>query len=1224
MRKKQCKIDLIKSILKQRILILDGAMGTMIQKYDLEEKDFRGEKLKNHSSSLKGNNDLLSITQPEVIKEIHKGYLEAGSDIIETNTLNSSSISQSEYGTEKHVYEINYESARILKELCEEFTRKNPTKPRFVAGSIGPTTKTASLSPDVSDPGYRAITFEELVDSYYEQVDGLMTGGSDLILIETIFDTLNAKAAIFAVEKYSDEKNIDIPVMISGTVSDKAGRTLSGQTVEAFLNSVSHINLLSIGLNCSFGAEDLFPHLEELANKSPFFISIYPNAGLPNEFGNYDETAEKMAASMKPYLDNNLINIIGGCCGTTTEHIKKLADISAKYKPREIPEIERLTRFSGLEALTLSKESNFINVGERTNVAGSRKFARLIREESFEEALSVARNQVEAGAQIIDINMDDAMLDAEVSMVKFLNLVAAEPDIAKVPVMIDSSDWNVIEKSLQCIQGKGIVNSISLKEGKEVFIERAKTIKRYGAALIVMAFDEKGQAADYQRKIEICERAYNILTKEVNYPPEDIIFDPNILSIATGISEHDNYALDYINATKWIKENLPYAKVSGGVSNLSFSFRGNNTVREAMHSAFLFHAVKAGMDMGIVNAGMLQVYDDIPAELLTLVEDCILNRRNDATERLIKYAESIINVDKQADKRDEWRNSEVEERIKYALVKGITDYIEDDVEEARNNFDQAFEIIEKPLMDGMNHVGELFGSGKMFLPQVVKSARVMKKAVARLLPYIEEEKKVTGVKSSAGKILLATVKGDVHDIGKNIVGVILNCNNYEVIDLGVMVPADRILEVAIEQNVDIIGLSGLITPSLGEMVHVAREMKRKNMKLPLVIGGATTSKIHTAVKIEPEFDEPVIYVKDASRAPGVLNTLLSENTKDEFANSVKEEYSQLRNTYLEGKIEKKLVKFSEANNNSLKIEWQNSELSTPNFIGVKSFDNYSLKEISKYIDWTFFFHAWRLGGKYPDILNDPAKGEEATKLFNTAQSILKKITDENMLEAKGVFGIFPANSKGNLVEVWTSENKSPKNFYFLRNQEEKKNQLANLCLADFIAPAETGKKDHIGFFAVTAGLGIEKWIKKYEDEGDDYSSIMLKVLADRLAEAFAELLHERLRKEFWGYSKNENLKLPELLKSKYQGIRPAPGYPACPDHSEKQKIFELLEVEKLTGIKLTENFSMYPTASVSGYYFSHPSSQYFNVGKIAPDQLKEYSKIKQLSEEDVKKFCGIL
>ncbi len=1215
----------IKKILAERILILDGAMGTMIQKYELSEEDFRGEKFKDHPSSLKGNNDLLSITQPEVIKEIHKGFLDAGSDIIETNTLNSSSISQSEYGTEKHVYEINYESAKILKEICDEYTKEDPSKPRFVAGSIGPTTKTTSLSPNVSDPGYRAITFNQLVDSYYKQVDGLMKGGSDLILIETIFDTLNAKAALFAIEKYAEDKKLDIPIMVSGTISDKAGRTLSGQTVEAFLNSVSHINLLSIGLNCSFGAEGLYPHLRELASKAPFYISVYPNAGLPNEFGDYDETAERMAVSMKPFLENNLVNIIGGCCGTTPEHIKKISKLAEQNSPRIIPEIEKHTRLSGLEALTLSKETNFINVGERTNVAGSKKFARLIREESFEEALSIAQGQVEAGAQIIDINMDDAMLDAEASMVKFINLVAAEPDIAKVPVMIDSSDWNVIEKALQCLQGKGIVNSISLKEGKDIFIQRAKTIKRYGAAVIIMAFDEKGQAANYKRKIEICQRAYNILTQEVNYPPEDIIFDPNILSIATGIAEHDNYALDYINAIRWIKENLPHAKISGGVSNLSFSFRGNNTVREAMHSAFLYHAIKAGMDMGIVNAGMLQVYDEIPDELLLLVEDSILNRRKDATERLIAYAENIKqDAEEQTMKKDQWRENQVDERIKYALVKGISDYIEDDVEEARKNYDQAFEIVEKPLMAGMNHVGELFGEGKMFLPQVVKSARVMKKAVAKLLPYIEEEKKITGVNSTAGKILLATVKGDVHDIGKNIVGVILNCNNYEVIDLGVMVPAEKILEVAVEQEVDIIGLSGLITPSLGEMVHVAREMKRKNMKLPLIIGGATTSKIHTAVKIEPEFDEPVIYVKDASRAPGVLNSLLSENTKGKFITSVKEEYSELRNKYLEGKIEKKLIKYSQANDNRLNINWQSTEIQTPKIIGLKSFENYSLKEISKYIDWTFFFHAWRLGGKYPAILSDPNKGEEATKLFNTAQEFLKKIFDKKMLEAKAVFGIFPANSKNNSVEVYYSENKSPKIFYFLRNQEEKKDKLKNLCLSDFIAPTESGIKDYIGFFAVTAGIGIEKWIKKYEEEGDDYSSIMLKVLADRLAEAFAELLHEKVRKEYWAYTKNENLKLLELLKSKYQGIRPAPGYPACPDHSEKQKIFELLEVEKRTDIELTENYSMYPTASVCGYYFAHPQSQYFNVGKIAPDQITAYSELKQLSEEDIKKFCGIL
>ncbi|MFC2118737.1 methionine synthase [Bacteroidota bacterium] len=1191
----------INKILEQKILIIDGAMGTMIQKHHLKEEDFRGNRFKNHDSPLKGNNDLLSITRPEIIKQIHKEYLDAGADIIETNTLNSTSISQSEYNLANMVYEINYESARIVKKLCEEYTHKNPEKPRFAAGSIGPTNKTASMSPDVSDPGYRAITFNELVTAYYEQLRGLVDGGSDLILIETIFDTLNAKASLFAIEKYFEENNFRLPVMISGTVSDKAGRTLSGQTVEAFLNSVSHVDLLSIGLNCSFGAEDLYPHLQELSNKSPFFVSVYPNAGLPNEFGNYDETADKMADSLKRFFENKLINIVGGCCGTTPEHIRKIANLAQEYSPRKIPKIEKQTRLSGLEALTVSKESNFINIGERTNVAGSRKFARLIREENYEEALSVARNQVEGGAQIIDINMDDAMLDTEKSMVKFINLVAAEPDIARLPIMIDSSDWTVIEKSLQCLQGKGIVNSISLKEGEKVFKERAGIIKNYGAAVVIMAFDEKGQAVDFKRKTEICERAYNILTQEVKFHPENIIFDPNILSIATGIPEHDNYALDFINTTRWIKTNLPYSKVSGGISNLSFSFRGNNVVREAMHSAFLYHAIAAGMDMAIVNAGMLQVYDEIPADLLTLVEDCILNRRKDATERLISFAEKIQNNHKEDVKIDEWRNLDINERIKHALIKGISEYIEQDVEEARNFYKQAFEIIEKPLMDGMNHVGKLFGTGKMFLPQVVKSARVMKKAVSVLLPYIEEEKKSSGANSSAGKVLLATVKGDVHDIGKNIVNVILNCNNYEVIDLGVMVSSEEILEKAEKNNVDVIGLSGLITPSLEEMVHIASEMTRKKMKQALILGGATTSKIHTAVKIAPESEIPVIHINDASLAPGVLNNLFSESNKDDYINSLKIEYQNIRKKHKTGQENLELLKLQEANNNKLQLNWKQSDIFTPSFTGIKTFKEYSIKDISKYINWTLFFHAWKIKGIYPKILKDAVKGKEATKLFKDAQTILKQIIEKKMLRANGILGIYKANSINNSVEVFSEKDKLINSFHFLRNQEKKEKGLPNLCLSDFIAPKESGINDYIGFFSVTTGLGIEKWIAEYEDKGDDYNSIMLKILADRLAEAFAELLHE-----------------------KYQGIRPTPGYPACPDHSEKQKIFDLLKVSENTGISLTENFAMNPAASVCGYYFFNPEARYFRVGKISNDQLKLYSEKKNISAEEIKKFAGMI
>ncbi|MEN8120783.1 MAG: methionine synthase [Bacteroidota bacterium] len=1214
--------------IKKRVLVLDGAMGTMIQDYKLTEEDFRAESFKNHPVDLKGNNDLLSIVRPDVIKAIHKEYLKAGADIIETNTFNATSISLADYQMENLAYEINLESAKIAQEAASEFTKQNPEKPRYVAGSMGPTNKTASMSPDVNDPGFRAVSFDDLFNAYSEQVNGLLDGGADILLVETIFDTLNAKAALFAIDSILEERNIDeFPVMVSGTIADKSGRTLSGQTLGAFLNSVSHIKLLTIGLNCAFGAKDLRPYVEELSEKSSFYISAHPNAGLPNELGEYDETPEKMGVQIKDYLDNSLVNIIGGCCGTTPGHIHEIAKLAQRAEKHVKIEKNPLTQLSGLEALSVNKQSNFINIGERTNVAGSRKFARLIKEEKYEEALSVARQQVEAGAQIIDVNLDDAMLDAEKEMHRFLNLLMSEPDIARVPVMIDSSKWTVIETGLKCLQGKAIVNSISLKEGEEQFIEHAKKIKRFGAATVVMAFDEKGQATTYGRRIEICERAYKILTEKVKFPPQDIIFDPNILTVATGIEEHNNFAVDFINTTKWIKKNLPHAKVSGGISNLSFSFRGNNVIREAMHSVFLFHAIKAGLDMGIVNAGMLQIYDEIPENLLILVEDVVLNRKNEATEKLIEYAANVQQDGKLEKVIDKWRDKPVEERLKHSLIKGLTDHIEEDVEEARKNFSQALEVIEGPLMAGMNVVGDLFGDGKMFLPQVVKSARVMKKAVAILLPYIEQEKQQSGSKStSAGKVLLATVKGDVHDIGKNIVGVVLQCNNFEIIDLGVMVTAEKILEVAENENVDLIGLSGLITPSLEEMVHVAKEMKRRGMNIPLLVGGATTSKLHTAVKIEPEYDGSIVHVIDASKSVGVTSQLLSKTEKQSFIDKTKDEYSQIREKYQES--QKKLVTFEFAKSKKISINWDQEAIQKPQFTGTKVFEDYSLSEISKYIDWSFFFHAWEIKGRYPAILDHPEKGKEAKKLFADGQEMLQKIIDDKMLKANAVIGFYPANSIGESIELYKNEDKTEQlaTFHHLRQQTEKDNNSAYeyyLSLADYIAPKESKVNDYLGGFAVTTGTGLEKWVKKYETENDDYNAIMIKIIADRLAEAFAELMHQRVRKEFWAYADDEDLSIDELIKGKYKGIRPAIGYPACPEHSEKQVLFDLMDVENKTGISLTESYAMYPAASVSGFYFANPQSRYSNLGKIDNEQLEDYAKRKEISIELARKYLSV-
>ncbi len=1209
----------IYKVLENRVLVLDGAMGTMIQRYKLSDADYRGTRFASHLIDLKGCNDLLSLTKPEVIREIHEAYLEAGADIIETNTFNATSVSMADYQLESIVYEMNVASAKIAVAEASKFTALNPSKPRFVAGAVGPTSKTASMSPDVNDPGFRAVSYDQLKDAYNEQVRGLIDGGVDLLLVETIFDTLNAKAALYAINEVLSKRDLRMPVMVSGTITDLSGRTLSGQTVEAFLNSVSHIDLLSVGFNCSLGAEQLNPFIEELSRKAPFYISAYPNAGLPNQFGEYDESPLQMAAHIKPILQNKSVNIIGGCCGTTPEHIRELCLIAEQSVPRHIPAVDKHLRLSGLEPLLVFADSNFINIGERTNVSGSKKFARLIREEKYDEALSVAREQVEAGAQVLDVNMDDAMLDAKREMTRFLHMLMSEPEIARVPIMIDSSKWEVIEAGLKCLQGKAIVNSISMKEGEDAFRDHARKIRNYGAAMVVMAFDELGQASTFERRIEICRRAYNILVNEIGVPPEDIIFDPNILAIATGIEEHNNYAVDFIETIKWIKKNLPYVRVSGGISNLSFSFRGNDTLREAMHSAFLYHAIKAGMDMGIVNAGNLPVYDDIPADLLELIEDVLFNRRPDSTERLIDYASKMKTTEKTEAAAKAWRGLPVNERLTYALVHGLDADVATDVEEARPHFAKALEVIEGPLMAGMNVVGDLFGAGKMFLPQVVKSARVMKKAVAVLLPYIEAEK-IVGENNKAGKILMATVKGDVHDIGKNIVGVVLGCNNYEVIDLGVMVHAEKILDAAIKENVDIIGLSGLITPSLEEMAFVASEMERRGFTVPLLIGGATTSEMHTAVKIAPEYHNPVIHVRDASRATGVVAALLSADGKKPFIDSVTEKYSALRHKHESTRAGVTYVNLQQARANKFKTDWSDFVPVKPSFIGVKHIDNYPLEEISKYIDWTFFFHAWKINGKYPAIFEDPLKGIEARKLFDEAQLLLKEIIEKKMVQANGVFGFFPTNAIGDSIEL-TNEDWKTTMLHFLRNEEAKEGGIPNLSLADFIAPAEAGYTDYIGLFAVTAGLGIEKWVKYYEDQNDDYNAIMVKILADRLAEAFAELLHDKVRKEYWGYAKDESLTIEQIIHEGYSGIRPAPGYPACPEHSEKGTIFGLLDAEK-TGISLTENFAMYPAAAVSGYYFANSAAQYFAISRISKEQVEDYAFRKKLTVKEVEKLLA--
>ncbi|MFM2377301.1 MAG: hypothetical protein RLZZ165_2398 [Bacteroidota bacterium] len=1218
-------LDTLRSLLNDRILVIDGAMGTMIQRHKFGETEYRGERFKDFPHFVQGNSDLLVLTQPEAILDIHRQYLVAGADIVETNTFTSTSIAQADYKMEHLVHEMNVAAARLARQVCDEFTAKDPSKPRFVAGSIGPTNRTASLSPDVNDPGFRAVSFDELVEAYLEQIDGLVVGGCDLLLIETVFDTLNAKAAIYAVDKYMDDKGLAMPVMISGTITDQSGRTLSGQTTEAFWISVSHCkNLLSVGLNCALGATQMRPFIQEMARVANVPVSAHPNAGLPNAFGEYDESPDAMGKVIWDFLRCGFLNIVGGCCGTTPDHIREIAKVAANFKPRVIPTPEPYLRLSGLEPLVVRPDTNFINVGERTNVTGSRKFAKLIKEESYDEAVSIAVDQVQGGAQIIDINFDEGMLDSEAAMRKFVNLISAEPDIAKLPFMIDSSKWTVIEQGLKCLQGKGVVNSISLKEGEEAFIRQAKEVLRYGAAVIVMAFDEKGQADSYERRIGICERAYRILVDRVGFAPQDIIFDPNILTIGTGIEEHNNYAIDFIKATEWIKQNLPHAKVSGGVSNLSFSFRGNDHVREAIHSVFLYHAIRKGMDMGIVNAGMIEVYSAIDPTLLDMVEDLIFNRRDDATERLIDFANSVKGAEKKSEEEQEWRKGTVEERLKHALVKGIVEFVVEDTEEARQKFEYPLEVIEGPLMDGMNVVGDLFGAGKMFLPQVVKSARVMKKAVAHLVPYIEAEKLRSGHQGPKGRVLMATVKGDVHDIGKNIVGVVLGCNNFEVIDLGVMVPCNVILDKAVEVGADVIGLSGLITPSLDEMVFVASEMQRRGMQQPLLIGGATTSRVHTAVRIAPQYAGGVVHVLDASRAVPVVQNLVSNENRQNALAQFAQEYEFVREEHAKRRNDKRYLPYDIAAINGENIDWTGYQIPAPNKPGITVLKDFPVSELIDYIDWTPFFQTWELHGKFPAILTDPVVGNEANKLYNDAAALLIDIVQNRSLQANAVVGLFPAQRSGsddvNVYAPGTDELITQ--FHFLRQQNQKAAGTCNLSLADYIAPEDSGKIDYIGGFAVTAGIGLDKLVAQYESDFDDYNSILAKALADRLAEAFAECLHQKVRKELWGYAADEKLDHEALIREKYQGIRPAPGYPACPDHTEKRLLFDLLKVEENTGITLTENMAMWPASSVSGFYFSHPSTRYFGLGKIGEDQVANYAERKGMTKAEVERWLA--
>ncbi|MGC0984209.1 methionine synthase [Pantoea agglomerans] len=1216
------KIDALKQQLAQRIMVLDGGMGTMIQSYKLEEEDYRGSRFADWPCDLKGNNDLLVLSKPAVIREIHDAYLAAGADILETNTFNATSIAMADYQMESLSAEINFEAARLARACADAWTAKTPDRPRYVAGVLGPTNRTCSISPDVNDPAYRNVTFNQLVEAYRESTRALVEGGSDIIMIETVFDTLNAKAAVYAVQTEMEALGVALPLMISGTITDASGRTLSGQTTEAFYNSLRHAEPLSFGLNCALGPDELRQYVAELSRIAEGYVTAHPNAGLPNAFGEYDLDAEVMAQQIGEWATAGFLNIIGGCCGTTPQHIAAMVAAVEGVAPRQLPTIPVACRLSGLEPLNITAESLFVNVGERTNVTGSAKFKRLIKEEKYNEALEVALQQVQSGAQIIDINMDEGMLDAEAAMVRFLNLIAGEPDIARVPIMIDSSKWEVIEKGLQCIQGKGIVNSISMKEGEAAFIHHARQVRRYGAAMVVMAFDEVGQADTRARKIEICRRAYWILTEQVGFPPEDIIFDPNIFAVATGIDEHNNYAMDFIGACEDIKRELPHAMISGGVSNVSFSFRGNDPVREAIHAVFLYYAIRKGMDMGIVNAGQLAIYDDLPAELREAVEDVILNRRDDGTERLLALAEKYRggkSDGSQEKQLAEWRSWDVVKRLEYSLVKGITEFIEQDTEEARQQVPRPIEVIEGPLMSGMNVVGDLFGEGKMFLPQVVKSARVMKQAVAYLEPFIEASKEAG---RSNGKIVLATVKGDVHDIGKNIVGVVLQCNNYEIIDLGVMVPGEKILKTAREVNADIIGLSGLITPSLDEMVNMAKEMERQGFTLPLLIGGATTSKAHTAVKIEQHYSGPTVYVQNASRTVGVVSSLLSATLKEDFVARTRKEYETVRIQHARKKPRTPPVSLQAARDNATSIDWESYTPPVPHRPGVSQVEA-SIETLRNYIDWTPFFMTWSLAGKYPRIMEDEVVGEEAQRLFADANAMLDRLSQQSLLKPRGVVGIFPANRVGDDIHLYSDERRDEILCvsHHLRQQTEK-TDFANYCLADFVAPKSSGKADYLGAFAVTGGLEEDALAEAYDRQHDDYNKIMVKALADRLAEAFAEYLHERVRKVIWGFAPNENLSNEELIRENYQGIRPAPGYPACPEHTEKAAIWRLLAVEEQTGMKLTESFAMWPGASVSGWYFSHPDSRYFAVAQIQRDQVEDYAARKGMSVTEVERWLA--
>jgi len=1222
--KKSTSFVQIEAALKNHILVLDGAMGTMIQTFDLGEDDYRGDAFKDTKIDLKGNSDLLTVTRPDVIDDIHDQFLAAGADILETNTFSSTSIAQADYALEAEVYRLNFEGAKLARKVADRWTAKAAEKPRFVAGVLGPTNRTASISPDVNDPGFRNVTFDQLVEAYDEALRGLIDGGSDIILIETIFDTLNCKAAIYAVLRYFDEVGVRYPVMVSGTITDASGRTLSGQTAEAFWASVSHVKPISIGFNCALGAKDLRPHVQSVSSIADTGVSVHPNAGLPNELGEYDDTPEYMAEMLAEFAESGLVNIVGGCCGTRPEHIKAIVEAIKVTAPRKIPATDTMCRLSGLEPLYLDETVGFVNVGERTNVAGSAKFKKLIMNGEYDAALDVARSQVVNGAQVVDVNMDDAMLEAQTAMPTFLNLIASEPDISRVPLMIDSSKWDVLEAGLKTVQGKCIVNSISLKEGEEEFVKYAREIRRYGAAAIVMAFDQDGQADSKQRMIEICERSYKILTEVVGFPPQDIIFDPNVFPIATGIEEHSNFSNDYIEATKYIKANLLHAKISGGVSNMSFSLRGNNPMREAMHAVFLYHAVKAGMDMGIVNAGQLAVYSDIPENIRERVEDAVLNKREDATERLLEVAEEAVGQKTSKVQDLSWREGTVGERLAHALVKGISEYIVGDTEEARLTVDRPIEVIEGPLMDGMNIVGDLFGDGKMFLPQVVKSARVMKQAVAHLLPFIEEEKAVSGKSSAKGKILLATVKGDVHDIGKNIVGVVLQCNNFEVIDLGVMVPYSKIIETAKAENVDIIGLSGLITPSLEEMATVAAELQRDDFQVPLLIGGATTSKVHTALKIAPNYEGSTIYVTDASRAVGIATQLTSRDNRLKLVADIKAEYEIVRENYYRKAKPDAQCSIEDARANSARVNWEGYQPPKPQFLGVQQFDDIDPSTIVEYFDWSPFFRTWELAGHFPKILDDEVVGETATELYNDAQNMLAKIISEKWLTIKAVVGFFPAAKDGDDVVLYRDESRTSElhRFCFVRQQMSRKNKRANHSLADFIAAEDTGIPDYIGAFMVTSGLGIEDQLAEFAKTYDDYSSILLKALADRFAEATAEYMHTKVRKELWGYDAEEALSNDDLIRENYRGIRPAPGYPACPDHSEKVGLFELLDVEKRIGAELTEGFAMMPASSVSGYYFSHPDARYFGVGKVAKDQVEDYAKRKNVSVEQAERWLA--